>query len=300
MINTDLCNYAKSTTNDNIYKTLFLSIADKYKSLGWNLLFTDASKTDSHTSFAVVDENGSVFSKGLLPNFSSIFTAEAFAIFKAIKCSNKKKTVIFSDSLSTISAVKNISNSIGIVETIRDLLISNSQTLKIVWIPGHTGIRGNEAADTAARSAIKEPLKMFYQYNKKDINILLLANWKYKRKNAWTNYNHTYKNFNPNGVKPIYPNNVSQKKLKIYIRLRLGHSYITHKHLFNKESPALCHLCEEKPTLTMSHLLSCKKVLSTCKSISDHSLTYLLSNVNIDHITHVFNILTALNLVNSI
>ena len=57
---------------------------------------------------------------------------------------------------------------------IRDMLVSNADLLKILWIPGHTNIPCNEKADQAAKNAslafektdIKNAIKLFIQSNK--------------------------------------------------------------------------------------------------------------------------------------
>ena len=78
----------------------------------WNL-YTDDSKSGHGSSFTVVDEFGNTKIKGLLAN-STYFTADAFAILKATMFANNK--TIFSDSLSTITALKNLNNETAIID----------------------------------------------------------------------------------------------------------------------------------------------------------------------------------------
>ena len=55
------------------------------------------------------------------------------------------KTVICTDSLSVIHTILTpLSDNWDTVNQIRDMLISNADLLKMLWIPGHTNIPGNK------------------------------------------------------------------------------------------------------------------------------------------------------------
>ena len=98
-----------------------------------------------------------------LPDSASVFTAEVWTIIKAleqIKNSNASKYIVFTDSLSCLQALHHMKLEhplIGMV--IRKCLFLNIAKKDIVfcWIPSHTGIKGNEKADSAAKSALDLP-----------------------------------------------------------------------------------------------------------------------------------------------
>ena len=117
-------------------------------------MFTDGSKSVENTSFAITQENGTLLKKGILCDYTSIFTAEALAIYEAAKTAVKsgKKLVICTDSLSVLRAVSNCNHNSRLITNIRDLLIRNANKLKLMWVPSHIGIIGNEKADEAAKS----------------------------------------------------------------------------------------------------------------------------------------------------
>ena len=70
---------------------------------------------------------------------------------------NVKKFAIFSDSLSSLPAINNRNLETGYVQkfiTDYSQLSNSGKNIILIWIPSHTGIRGNELADEAARSAL--------------------------------------------------------------------------------------------------------------------------------------------------
>ncbi|XP_039965147.1 uncharacterized protein LOC120777723 isoform X2 [Bactrocera tryoni] len=147
----------KKNTNSRVYQSLFKErIVQHY--VDWKLIFTDASKADFYTSFAIVDNVGKTLKAGHLPNYSSVYTAEAAAIYNALSLvqNSNLKTLICTDSKSTISALLNASNKSYLIAQIRNILIGNTR-IKIMWIPGHAGITGNEWVDVNAKLAAKQP-----------------------------------------------------------------------------------------------------------------------------------------------
>ena len=98
-----------------------------------------------------------------LPDSASNFTTEIWAFFKAmdeIKNASASKFIFFTDSLSCLQALlymKLVYPLIGMV--IRKCVFLNIAKKDIVfcWVPSHTGIKGKEKADSAAKSAMDLP-----------------------------------------------------------------------------------------------------------------------------------------------
>ena len=108
--------------------------------------------------------HGNVTKATRLPNKASIFRAELYAISLAlslIRCSKEKNFIIFSDSMSSLDAISGFKLEIDIVQNItKDYthLANSDKTIILCWISSHVNIRGNERADTAAKSALSLPI----------------------------------------------------------------------------------------------------------------------------------------------
>ena len=102
----------------------------------------------------------------ILPDSASIFTAEIWAIFKAlveIKNASASKFIIFTDSLSCLQALlymKLVHPLIGMVirKCVSLNIAKKRYCLFFCWVHSHTGIKDNEKADSAAKSALDLPL----------------------------------------------------------------------------------------------------------------------------------------------
>lgn len=105
--------YQKSTTSNEIYKQNFLEIKN------W---FSIGSKYQNHVGYSVTTEN-EVICTSILPDFSTVFTAEIVAIYEAYKFAHRQrgKFAICSDSLSSIDAISNIQNTDFYSKQIRHL-----------------------------------------------------------------------------------------------------------------------------------------------------------------------------------
>ena len=98
-----------------------------------------------------------------LPDSASIFTAEIWAIIKAvdeIKYSVASKYIVFTDSFSCLQALQSMKLEHPLIEmVIRKCVFLNFAKKDIIlcWVPSRIGIRGNERTDSTALSALDLP-----------------------------------------------------------------------------------------------------------------------------------------------
>ncbi|XP_014214776.1 uncharacterized protein LOC106643953 [Copidosoma floridanum] len=130
-------------------------------------IYTDGSKIKNSPSvgsaciipaYEFIDANS-------LNNRSSIFSAECYAInsaFNFILTQHNKNFVIFSDSLSALKSLSTTKHNIKTNILILDiklkyqkyLLVNPNNSVRLVWVRAHTGIYGNESADSIANQVL--------------------------------------------------------------------------------------------------------------------------------------------------
>lgn len=144
-----ICEQQISNQND-----LLNTIDNEYR------IYTDGSKTLNIVTSAYYDPQEKVKKCLKLANQCSIFTAECYAIYRAllyISSINQTNFLILTDSLSVLTALKNRVlkfNTNYLIFKIKQTLYhmyNNSKNVKFIWVPSHSGITGNEEADAAAR-----------------------------------------------------------------------------------------------------------------------------------------------------
>ncbi|XP_045115986.1 uncharacterized protein LOC123507278 [Portunus trituberculatus] len=129
-------------------------------------LYTDGSHSPPpSTAAAIYDPATSICRTWRLPPETDVLTAELYALHQAVNhlqiCHTKGKAVIYTDSLFSLPLLlsRHSSSSTAILHTTQRILIhlhTEGWELTLQWIPSHTGIRGNEVADTAAKMALSE------------------------------------------------------------------------------------------------------------------------------------------------
>ena len=122
-------------------------------------IFTDGSKTDNHvgSAYCAFQDRTLLHEwEAQLGSENSVFQAELFAIKNAIIWMEKQpfaEILICSDSLSGLLSLDNIEHTDPLVQDIQLSVIKSSKLISFMWIKGHSGIHGNERADTLARNA---------------------------------------------------------------------------------------------------------------------------------------------------
>lgn len=131
------------------------------------LLFTDGSKTKDGTGAAFYNQTHANFQQFRLDPLWSSYSAELIAIRQAlisITHVQAQTIFIFSDCRSALLNIAGTHFNVhrGWIEincklTIHRLTTTQRNSLILVWVPGHTGILGNERVDQLAKQAIHLP-----------------------------------------------------------------------------------------------------------------------------------------------
>lgn len=127
------------------------------------VIFTDGSKTKDGSGAGFLVNNDSLYNNMFkqcyrLPNDSSVFQCEIFAIKEACKFIQnnieiRSNIAICVDSQAALKALDSPSTSSKLVGECKDIInsIGMKATVTLIWVPGHCNIEGNEIADYLAR-----------------------------------------------------------------------------------------------------------------------------------------------------
>lgn len=152
--NLTLTRLNKSSTLPPEYKSRFQEIRIAYLNRRYKLIATDGSKTSDGVGCAFLYENYSELYK--LNNYNSIFTAELFAIYRAVSYASSMggDFVIFTDSLSSMLALQNNHKYSYMVHSIYEKLSHMRSQVVVCWVPSHVGIEINDRVDHLAKEAV--------------------------------------------------------------------------------------------------------------------------------------------------
>ena len=212
-------------------------------------IYTDGSKDNDRVGCGTIIDNSSF--KQRLPSNASIFTAEVTAIdlaLDAITESDDDHFIIFSDSLSVLLSLHNMKLDnpliLKLLEKLHHLSCAH-KTIHLCWIPSHIGIRGNEAADMAAKESLNLDIiasQVPYTDLKCHINHFISNKWQER----WSSCpdNKLFKIKPTLGVWQSGFRN-SRKEEVVLSRLRIGHTYFTHSYILRQEDPPECTACQE-------------------------------------------------------
>ena len=265
----DLVHLKKDRTDASIYQQLFLEIRDKYRD--YIPVYTDGSRDGNSVACATVFPSDTELSMRL-PDSASIFTAEIWAIITAleeIKNASESKFIIFTDSLSCLQALLYMKLEHPLIGmAIRKCVFLNIANKDIIlcWVPSHVGIRGNEKADSAAKSALVLPhaqVGVPYTDFKLLISQYIFSTWQDDWNGAVANRLHS--------VKPVLGYwQSSYRRCRrdevVLCRARIGHTNMTHSYILKKDPPPQCEHCQ--CILTVRHILvECNHLAQTRNDI---------------------------------
>ncbi|KAK2167197.1 hypothetical protein LSH36_31g03008 [Paralvinella palmiformis] len=188
-----------------------------------------------------------------LPDVASIYTAVHHRIG-----STGDKLIICVDSVSCLQTIENLDIENPLVLSILELH-STFKTLQkdvvFCWVPSHVGIRDNELADKAAKTALKG----------RKINIPLpftdfLSIIKQYVRKQWSDFWSLQSEKKVHAVQPALGCSVWSCRERcpeeiVLCRLWIGNSFLTHRYLLAGEDPPGCISCQERLTMMMIDVL---------------------------------------------
>ena len=301
----------KQTTTLTEIKQLFLEYQNKFNQ--HTFIYTDGSKSDGRTGAGISTLH--INKSNRLHDFHSIYTAELWAILEVIRIiqnENMRKAIICSDSASSLQAISSrnpITNPI-IYQIIGTLQQLSHCDIRFLWVPGHTGIRGNEAADKLAKDSLQYPPRNDLPCPLPDILNQIHNQLQTLRQFDWnTNPHHHLYNIKPQITHFNTSNQNTRLKETVLARLRVGHTRLTHIFIIEHRPPPTCHKCNNTVQYTIQHfLIDCPHLQqhrqSLTQYINRHKLAFnlktILGDENPELIDLLFDFLTNSRIINNI
>ena len=234
-------------------------------------LYTDGSKnTAGHASCSFYVPSCGHYGSYRMSDGSSVLAAEMEAISRAIEwatSANIPNVVIFSDSLGVLQSLEKQQSGtrqhqlVDLMIAIDDYGQHAESPPKIVWIPGHLGIPGNETADALCKQALHNtavdiPMTLEYPEARHLYRDHFLRKWQ----TEWTTSDtgSDYRIVEPNVSLVRKYTDPNRRKEVAITRLRMGHCCLNAQlKLWGRHETGNCDECGDAQETVRHFLLEC-------------------------------------------
>lgn len=239
------------------------------------VFYTDGSKSDDYSGAAFFHREYT--SSIRLPTSTSSYSAELLAIIAVLdhlstSSATHRLILICSDSLSSIQSISNIFCKNPYVIQIHEYISKLHQfQIELMWIPGHTGIYGNEQADLLAKACSSQPI-LHKTLSPSD----LLTSCKFAISKKWNEvWSETPVSVKLRSIKtkttPWPINTVHTRRDSVVLtRIRIGHTHYTHGFLMARTEPPICSQC--LTPITVKHI-----IVNCAKYTNERNLQHITS-----------------------
>ena len=279
IINKTLPDNINKSSDPNILKMAALEVIDSYPKDSIHV-YTDGSafKATINAGYGAKIKHPDGTSTELYNacgSFSSNYIAEQRAIEAALGSltetfdshpETRNNVIVFTDSLSALQSLESGKyenrEMSDIALSINHLIQKYGITITLQWIPGHSGIAGNEEADTLAKRGAAQP-QPDVPVNQETVTKIIKSNLKEEWIHDWSTnktgrslYNHMT---SPKRNDPI--KNLKRRDQSTIFRLRTGHIQLNgHLSRIKKNHPPQCPLCGYKNETVEHHLIYCNSL----------------------------------------
>jgi len=232
------------------------------------ICYTDGSRTRNRVGAAY--SIGDKLHGFRLRNSASIFTAELLAIYHCFQIISRKPSplplsvLIIADARSALTAITNPYSSHPVVSRIFTLLStlqSGPLTVSFLWVPSDKGTSGNAKVDAATKSATERlRISLLSLLPKADITLAIRNFIKQHWTTLWRDQisaNNKLVQFKSLPLPWSSSQETSRRTEIVLSRLRIGHTRLTHSHLFTNLFPLSCPHCPSDQPITIQHMFSC-------------------------------------------
>ena len=230
--------------------------------------FTDGSLINDVAASGVYEEKTKTQLSVYLGHYTSVFMAELYGIELAIKTFLDENVGNRTDNRAAIQSISNNKFKSKMVWNCRKLLnrLSTTNSVTLIWVPGHSDIKGNEIADELARKGTElrtqtvEPIFGLTKTNNKNISTRWMKEESSKYWHQKPGMMHSKEFIGDYSLKKT--NNLvkmSRRQVRILTAFLTGHCKANyHLKKMGLRTDDLCRICKEEEETARHILCECK------------------------------------------